>query len=251
MKMQVKCILDKNSFSKMFTSLLFVGCALFVIFHGEKCFQKFLDKPQKTLISYEFNGNVNFPEITICETDEDAYDNNVLGQCQLSKDDYTKNGPWSGSENSFCKNPMELYNKMSFKPKDSYIEWIAIDTYAKTHEFISNNITEVLEWKNITPYGSKRRCFRMIIPKKIVMEGISKIEFHSKPFHKLYVHQNGLFRSDMAGSSPVAYHNDFSKAVVTHEILELLDYGGDECIDNIDYEYDSCRHEYIYQVYKC
>ena len=252
MKLQGKCILDcildKNSLSKMFTSLLFIGCALFVIFRGEKCLQKFLNKPEKTQISYKFNGNMNFPRITICETDEDAYENDILGQCQLNKDDYTKNGPWFGSGNSFCKNPKELYNKMSFKPKDSYIEWIAIETFNKTHEFRSNNITEVLEWEKNVPYGSERRCFSMSVPKKIVTEGIASIEFLSKPFYKLYVHQKGLFRADMAGSSVVVYYDDFSKVIVFHQILELLDYGEDDCIDSRDYEYDMCRQNYIFQV---
>ena len=249
MKLQARYILEKNSVSKMFTSVLFIGCGLFVIFRGEKCFQKFLDKPQKAPISYAFNGNMKFPALIICETDEDAYENDILGQCHLNKDDYTKNGPWSGSGNSFRENPMELYNKMSFKPKDSYIEWIAVETFTKTHEFRSNNITEVLEWEKNVPYGSERRCFSMSVPKKIVTEGISSIEFLSKPFYKLYVHQKGLFRSDMAGSSVVVYYNDFSKVIVFHQILELLDYGGDECIDNSDYEYDICRQNYIFQVY--
>ena len=143
-----------------------------------------------------------------------------------------------------------MYNKLSFKSENSYIEWIAIKTSTKTHEFRSKNITEVLEWENIVPYGAVRRCFRISMPKNIVAEGISNIEFLSKPFYKLYVHQKGLFRSDMSGSSPVAFYSDFSKLTLTHEILELLDYGGAKCIGNIDYEYDMCRQKYILQVHK-
>ena len=44
------------------------------------------------------------------------------------------------------------------------------------------------------------------------------------------------------------YYSEFSKIAVTHEILELLDYAGDECINNRDYEYDMCRQNYIFQV---
>ena len=52
----------------------------------------------------------------------------------------------------------------------------------------------------------------------------------------------------MAGSFPKAYYNEFSSMTVTHEILELLDYAGHECIENRDYEYDMCRQNYIFQV---
>ena len=241
-------MLVKNLLSYIFTTLIFVGCAIFVIIRGQKCFLKFLEKPQKAQISYEFTGNVDFPVITICETKDDAYDNNILEQCQLNKDDYTENGPWSGSGDSVCENPKELYNKVTFKPKDLDIEWIRIETFTKTHNIRSTNITELLEWKNIVPYKSYLRCFRMIIPKNIVIEGIAFIKFQSKPFFKLHVHQKGLLRSNMAGSSPKAYYNEHSSMTVTHEILELLDYAGEKCMDNKDYEYDMCRQNYIFQV---
>ena len=241
-------MLVKNLLSNIFTTFIFIGCAVFVIMRGQKCLQKFLEKPQKAQISYEFSGNMNFPAITICETDEDAYDNNILKQCQLNQEDYSKIGPWSGSGDSFCENPKELHNKVSFKPKGLYIEWIIIETFTKDHEFRSNNINEVLKWENIVPYGFKYKCFRIIIPKKIVIEGIHSIKLYSKPFYKLHVHQNGLLQSDMAGSSPKAYYNEFSKMTVTHEILELLDYAGDECINNKDYDYGMCRQNYIFQV---
>ena len=240
-------MLVKNLLSYIFTTLLFIGCAIFVIIRGQKCFQKFLEKPQQAHLSYEFTGNMNFPAITICVTKQDAYDNDIITQCQLNKDDYINNGPWSGSGDSFCQNPKELYEKVSFKPRGSYIEWITIKTFTKTHKFQSNNINEVLKVENIVPYASVQ-CFRMIIPKKIVTEGIAFIEFLSKPFYKLYVHQNGLFQSNMAGSSPWAYYDEFSRMVVSHEILELLDYAGDKCIDNREYEHDICRQNYIFQV---
>ena len=126
-------MLVKDVLSYIFTTLLFIGCAIFVIIRGQKCFQKFLEKPQKTQISYEFTGNIDFPVITICETKDDAYDNRILEQCQLNKDDYTKNGPWSGSGDSVCENPKELYNKVTFKPKDLDMEWIRIETFTKNN----------------------------------------------------------------------------------------------------------------------
>ena len=138
-------MLFKKILSCFFTTLLFIGCAIFVIIRGQKCFQKFLEKPQKAQISYEFNGHMIFPAITICETKEDTYDENVLQQCQLNKDDYIKNGPWSGSGNYFCEDPKEVREKVSFKPMALDIEWIKVETSTKIREFRSNNITELLK----------------------------------------------------------------------------------------------------------
>ena len=50
----------------------------------------------------------------------------------------------------------------------------------------------------------------------------------------------------MAGSSVKANNSEFSKIAVTYEILELLDYAGDECINNRGYEYDMCRQNHIF-----
>ena len=88
----------------------------------------------------------------------------------------------------------------------------------------------------------------MIIPKKIAIEGIGTIQFHSKPFYKMYLHQNGFFRSNMASSCSKAYYKMSSSMTVNHEIIELLDYAGEECNANRDYEYDMCRQNYIFQV---
>ena len=146
-------MLVKNCLSSTFTILLFIGCTIFVIIRGQKCFLKFLKKPQKAQISFEFTGNMEFPAVTICGTKEEAYDKKVFEQCQLNKDNYIKNGPWSGNGNSFCEDPKEVHEKASFKPKALYIEWIKIETFTNTHEFRSNNITKILKWENIVPYG--------------------------------------------------------------------------------------------------
>ena len=140
----------------------------------------------------------------------------------------------------------------SFWTKKGVIWWLFHDDLrARERQREKKVITKsppLTEWENIVPMGPYRKCFRIIIPKKIAIEGIGSVMFKSKPFYKLYVHQHGLLRSNMAGSFPVSYYNEFSKLTVTHEILELLDYAGDICINNKDYEYDRCRQNYIFQV---
>ena len=44
----------------------------------------------------------------------------------------------------------------------------------------------------------------------VLIKGIKKIQFLSKPFYKIYLHQDGLFGSDMAGASTVRYYHSFS-----------------------------------------
>ena len=71
----------------------------------------------------------------------------------------------------------------------------------------------------------------MTLSDEIISKGISKVQFKSKPFYKMYVHPKKAFRAYMASSSNSAYYNDFSKIHVSHEILNMLDYDGKPCIE--------------------
>ena len=64
------------------------------------------------------------------------------------------------------------------------------------------------------------------------------MQFKSKPFYKMYVHPKKAFRAYMASSSNSAYYNDFSKIHVTHEVLNMLDYDGKPCIEDIVTNYN-------------
>ena len=93
-----------------------------------------------------------------------------------------------------------------------------------------------------------RRCFTLQIPENITKEGIYKIHFKCKPFYKLYLHQNGLLKSDMPRGSPGVMYKDVERVRVTHEILQLKTYNKEVCKNDRTYRLDNCRHDYIYKV---
>ena len=127
------------------------------------------------------------------------------------------------------------------------IQWVRIETFTKIHNFTFENVSESLQWAT-PPYGQDKKCFTMTLPNSITTEGISSIEFESEPFQKLYIHQKGLFHTDMTGSSPAGLYSEFSKMTVEHEILNVLNYDGELCIDNTNYSYDQCRQDIIFKV---
>ena len=127
------------------------------------------------------------------------------------------------------------------------IRWVKIETFTQIHNFTFEYLSQSLQWAT-PPYGPDKICFTMTLPDGIINEGISSIEFESEPFQKLYIHQKGLFHTDMTGSSPAGLYSEFSKMTVEHEILKVLNYDGELCINNASYSYDQCRQDIIFKV---
>ena len=81
------------------------------------------------------------------------------------------------------------------------------------------------------------------LPDYIKQEGISKIKIQAN-FYKIMVYQIGWFNSE----SPELYYRESRKAVVSHEITNLLDYDSKPCIREANYRFDSCKEDFIYKV---
>ena len=78
---------NKKNLSTVFSTVLFLGCAIFVASRGYICFEKFLGKPEKVDISFKFTGTQKFPSISICT--KQFFNEDVFDECQLSVADYT------------------------------------------------------------------------------------------------------------------------------------------------------------------
>ena len=78
---------NKRILSTLFSTVLFLGCAIFVATRGYICFEKFLSKPEKVDISFKFTGTQKFPSISICT--QRWFNEDVLNECQLSEANYT------------------------------------------------------------------------------------------------------------------------------------------------------------------
>ena len=86
---------NKRIVSTVFSTLLFLGCAIFVASRGYICFEKFLGKPEKVDISFKFTGTQKFPSISICT--KQFFNEDVFDECQLSVANYTseENPVWA------------------------------------------------------------------------------------------------------------------------------------------------------------
>ena len=102
----LKCkLIEKKSISKILSTILFIGCTVFVGIRGNKCFEKYLEKPEVVGVSYKFGGKIPFPSFSICTRDNDTYNDFIFEQCNMKKVDYITNGPWVGTGNEYCTNP--------------------------------------------------------------------------------------------------------------------------------------------------
>ena len=249
MKLTMKSsqVVNKKTVISCFSAALFTACSVFVAIRGHDCFEKFLDKPEAVDISFKFTNGEKFPSITICTKKENTYNEEVFDECQLRQNDYIINGAWMSSKNSNCSDPKKLYKRVIKNLQSLEMKSMEISTFTKRHKFNQNEIEDALEWSTV-PYNGKQICFSMTIPDLILKEGISKIKFEAKPFHKVMLHQKGLFRANMPGASPAVWYNEVLRISVTHEILHLLHYDGYPCIQDENYRMDECRQNYIYEV---
>ena len=92
---------NKRILSTVFSTVLFLGCAIFVASRGYICFEKFLGKPEKVDISFKFTGTQKFPSISICT--QQFFNEDVFNECQLSVANYTseENPVWVPKFNFF------------------------------------------------------------------------------------------------------------------------------------------------------
>ena len=59
------------------------------------------------------------------------------------------------------------------------------------------------------------------------------------------MYQRGWYNAE----SPKLKYEDSSAVAVVHEIVHLLDYDSQPCIEDSNYRNDICRHDFIYKVH--
>ena len=221
-----------------------MGCTNFVVYRGYRCFDKYLKKPKHSEVSYESSKNHPFPSITLCTSQNASYNDELMKKCQLKRLDYLWRGPWVGKGGINCTDPKILHNQVAANYEDLEIERIVVITKSTN----SYSLTP-LEWK-LALTSQNQRCFTFSIPDSIVFEGISNVAITSKAIDTLILHKEGTLSAPIPGSSLRAKYADLYKASVTHQSIELLNYDGKNCNNDGDYNYDQCKENYIYKVYK-
>ena len=57
-----------------------------------------------------------------------------------------------------------------------------------------------------------------------------------------------MISAPVPGATAAAKFKNIQSASVTYESVNLLNYDGKPCNDDIQYNYDECKQEYIYKV---
>ena len=238
----------------MFSLILFLGCASFVIYRGYECFQKYLENPEAIDVAFKSSSSQIsfFPSITFCSINKPLKEN-ILKECNLTAEDYLNKNIWVGQGHVNCTNPNILKDQIYYGLGDLWqdIAKFAILTYEKDQRDVYGmyaNDTR-LQWTSFIEDGLS--CHTMTLPVTMVELGIRyfNIYFESQPSLVLFWHEYGLFQTDMPNSCPAVIVNKNGYYIpIGHETLEMLEYDGENCEKSKDYKLDRCRHEVIEKV---
>ena len=122
----------KTVIIRMFSLILFLGCACFVIHRGYECFLKYLEKPEAIDVAFKFSGSqvAFFPSITFCSWHKP----NISKGCNLTSEDYLKKNIWVGQGHASCNDPKVLRNQIIYGLDDlkMEIDYFSVSTYEKS-----------------------------------------------------------------------------------------------------------------------
>ena len=202
----------KEIISKAFTLLLFCGCSAFVAFRGHECFKKFLSQPQHVEFSYIPSKEIPFPAFTFC-----------------------------------------LENK-NFEDLTSRLEKLDIVYQDLTVNQIESQDLNLTKNAGLG-YSLLTQCVSLILDREILKFGIKRLHFKWKnrtqnEILRLNVHHpsNGFLWMPV-GSANIWQAIDtqsYSVLGLEFEVLNLLRYQDAECNLDVEYNFDKCLDEYIY-----
>ena len=126
----------KRGIIRIFSLILFLGCASFVTHRGYACFLKYLEKPQAIDVAFKSSASQDafFPSITFCSWNKPLKEN-ILKECNLTRDDYLEKNIWVGQGHANCTNPKVLKDQIHYGLDDlrQDIKQFSIATYEKSH----------------------------------------------------------------------------------------------------------------------
>jgi hypothetical protein len=253
----------KKVITRMFSLILFLGCASFVTYRGYECFQKYLEKPEAIDVAFKSSGSqvASFPSITFCSYKRPLKEN-ILKECNLTLEDYLEKNMWVGKGHSNCTDPKILRDQTIYGLDDlkMEIDYFSISTYdnrqldsylrvGPSYRMYPNDSR--FHWTKFI-LDSKHTCLSMTLPKMMVELGINYFDIFFKLWPYLYIswNEDGLSYSDMPDSCPEisTFNGNGYYIPIGHETLELLEYDGETCEKSKDYRLDKCRYEFIEKV---
>ena len=105
-------------------------------------------------------------------------------------------------------------------------------------------------WTVTYYYPTYGKCFTPVLDPEIAKKGIKDVMIYTKGDMQVFLHTPGVFHTQKQKES---FEVDFGKKVhykVNHEILKLLTFQNETCIDDPNHNKDKCTHDRLYKVCK-
>ena len=224
----------KDTIFNTFTFILTLGCFIFVIYQGRECVIKYINKPKSTDVTIEHASKNPYPSLTLCPKtkrgDENALEltKNTLKKCNLTLEDL-QSGKWFGVGNeSYCEDPKELYNMIM--GTTDLIEYSTIMVRSKDGK--------ALDYELITrhDFGLGVNCVTL----SINSTDLFKVMIYTFVNATIKIGTPGDFYGD-SETTNIILDNGVSKGVkIKHELFEVLDFDGEECVHYGENSRDDC-----------
>ena len=102
----------KEVIIKMFSLMLFLGCASFVTHRGYTCFQKYFEKSEAIDVAFKSNASQTAFFPSICFWDKPLKED-VCKMCNLTPEDYFEKNIWVGQGHANCTDTKILRDQIS------------------------------------------------------------------------------------------------------------------------------------------
>ena len=154
-------------------------------------------------------------------------------------------GQWTGIGNASCTDPKGLFESIVVNAGDliKYIEFQFFDNKRtlRFSPFSSNGIWKITD---IEDYG---RCFTAKPTNEMISNRIWKTRVKVFANAKVIVQDTTTFQSSRRTMMFVAKKGITVAVDTAHQIFEMLDFGGEPCINDQNYSKDTCTHQLLEQ----
>ena len=101
-------------------------------------------------------------------------------------------------------------------------------------------------WNSIEYKG--KRCYRMKLSQENISYGIKGVKIYFHQYCRLFFHGHGTLETGKTSTIIDIQDKTQINVELEHEAFHMLDFGGQECLNDNTYDRDMCAHEKLFQV---
>ena len=153
------------------------------------------------------------------------------------------NGQWTGIGNINCTDPKALFESIVINARDliDYVEFQYFDN-KKIQRFSPSSYNGIWKKTDLEYYG---RCFTAKPTKKMIGYRIWIMRIKVFANAKVIVQDTKTFQSSRRAMMFIVKKGKKIWVDTTHQIFEMLDFGGEQCNHDQNYSKDNCTHHLL------